>query len=354
MVLIVCNTLYQLLVAINIKVNIHKNDKVDLILTDHTVKFKDIYINIKDKDVFNNVYYVETKRFESEFKPSRSDLLRIAISNSNEYNKHFNYIENTYNYLYTANINQYIKLLYGHLQKNNNKIIVREFEDGFSSYVKTWISLNRYERVLSKFGKKYLCNNIDELYLFEPNLYVCEKTRIIKQLPKISKDDKELVKIINEVFNYKTNYTIREKYIFLEESFSADKYETNDVELIKLVASIVGTDNFIVKMHPRNPINRFENDSIKTLHSSIPWEVFLLNNDFSDKVFITVSSNGTIMPKILFNEDTKTILLINLFKGGIPLFKEDFYKNYLENVYNQYADKNLHIPQNRNELMSLL
>lgn len=54
----------------------------------------------------------------------------------------------------------------------------------------------------------------------------------------------------------------------------------NDVELIEALADKVGKQNMMVKIHPRNPVNRFEKLGYKTNHNTaIPWEVIVMNTD---------------------------------------------------------------------------
>lgn len=44
----------------------------------------------------------------------------------------------------------------------------------------------------------------------------------------------------------------------MEEAFLDDKVPSNDLELFLETAKIVGKENIVVKLHPRNKENRFE------------------------------------------------------------------------------------------------
>lgn len=72
------------------------------------------------------------------------------------------------------------------------------------------------------------------------------------------------------------------------------------------MAERVGRDKIMVKIHPRNPHNRFLELGYKTNQdTSIPWELILMNVDMSDKVLITISSSSILNPILILGQGVK-------------------------------------------------
>ena len=130
------------------------------------------------------------------------------------------------------------------------------------------------------------------------------------------------------------------KYIYFEECYFAETGYMEDVELINTLAEKVGKENIMIKIHPRNPENRFEKLGYKTNKDTfIPWEVILMNNDFSDKVLIAIGSQTILTPYMLFGMNMKSYSLYHCLKEkpdllNGPLFDVimNFYNKYNENI----------------------
>ena len=77
-------------------------------------------------------------------------------------------------------------------------------------------------------------------------------------MPKIDAGDAAFRSLVNRAFGYEISTDRYDrKYLFFEESFFADHYPINDPELVDRLAQRVGKENLMVKIHPRNPVNRF-------------------------------------------------------------------------------------------------
>ena len=62
-VLIICNTVLQIMFATNLKYTEFVDDDVDLIISDHTNNSEVIANNSKNVNAFSNVFYVKSKDF---------------------------------------------------------------------------------------------------------------------------------------------------------------------------------------------------------------------------------------------------------------------------------------------------
>ena len=81
----------------------------------------------------------------------------------------------------------------------------------------------------------------------------------------------------------------------MEEAFFDDKIPSNDLELVLRIAEIVGKDQMIIKLHPRNKVNRFQEYGFQTMqHTQVPWEITLMDEDITDKILFTISSIALI------------------------------------------------------------
>lgn len=145
------------------------------------------------------------------------------------------------------------------------------------------------------------------MYAFSPEIMTYYPPFVVEKLPPIDYADKELVMLYNKIFNFNMNVdSYRQKVIFFEESYYADGYKVDDVEIVNQIASIVGKENTFVKIHPRNPENRFEKLGYYTnKNTSIPWEVIAMNLDLSDKILITIASVSVIMPCVMLGKNIR-------------------------------------------------
>ena len=109
---------------------------------------------------------------------------------------------------------------------------------------------------------------------------------------------------------------------------------------MKQLAQQVGKENIMVKIHPRNPENRFEKLGFKTnKDTSIPWEVILMNiDDVSNKVFITIASQAILNPIMIFGLTIKAYSLYPCLTE-IPQTLQGESWNFLYQLFEKYSDQ---------------
>ncbi len=325
--LFLCNTVYQVLVAMWIKYVNFNDDSCDVILSNHMNGFKSIAENLEKTKFFKNVYTVES--FDYVFKPNKSN-------NSN--NKFFKYfykrfpnlklkkyikLDSKYDELYFSNYDLFTSLLYNALVNKNKHIKLYMFEDGTSSY--SMLIKEFYEATEIKhstpmnfifknlIGEKYIYGNVSAMCVFNPEDMEWKPDFSVNRIPKIDCGNIEFKNAVNITFGYENlTDSYDERYIFFEEAYYAESGYTEDFELVKRLADIVGRENIFIKIHPRNPVNRFREAGFKTNNdTSIPWEVIALNKDLSDKRLVTIASSSILNPVSVLNSDVKCCALIN-------------------------------------------
>ena len=73
------------------------------------------------------------------------------------------------------------------------------------------------------------------------------------------------------------------------------------------------TQNILVKIHPRNRVNRFQEAGYATNQdTSMPWELIVLNSSFERTLFLTVGSSAATNPWCVFGIPAKAVFLCNL------------------------------------------
>ncbi len=312
--LFVCNSVYQILVAMWIRYESCSDIPADLIVSDHMNGGHALYERLQQSSLFDNVYYVENVSF-AKFQKRISHLERIEASlMPNQFLKRFVRLKQSYSAIYLANVDYFSQLLLDAAAHKNPEVQLYIYEDGLftysrlyeKDYASTYIPVTRpLKKFLHRhiYRKRTIYDNVAGMLLFNPDNLNWTPPFPVQALPKIHREDEKFRALCNLVFDYSQSVDQYDrKYIFMEESFYAEGATLNDLEVIQQLAQRVGKENIMVKIHPRNPENRFASLGFKTNgNTSIPWEVILMNlEDISDKRLITVSSSSILNPILIF------------------------------------------------------
>lgn len=316
--LFLCNTPYQVIVATQIAKSEYEKDVNDIIVTDKIADCERLYTNIEKSGVFNKVTLWRIKNkyanknglfFFASFLLSK---LRINIHKI-KFGKYDN--------LFCGNIAKVATILYRTL-KQKKEVNTYLFEDGFSTYSKEccdfFEKINKNNNIKQKLLRVYrkagfeFFLDLKGMYLFSPSILDWEPSFPVIEIEKIDSKNNDLVETYNRIFGIRTIIdSYSEKYIFFEESYFADSINIGDETIIKQIAYRVGLDGFLLKIHPRNPVNRFNNIGIKVnKDTSIPWEIIALNNDLSNKVLITIASGSALTSLVNTNIKPKKIIML--------------------------------------------
>lgn len=351
--LFLCNTLYQLIGASSIR-EMFPCDKADLILSDHSVGNKKIYNKFKEESfIFDNVFYVETKHlYEYDENISKSELIKdykddITISKLIALEK--------YDMFFCANAEPFSERIVNCLKHKNKDTKINWFEDGLSAYSfdkcyfpswKGYIKAS-VNRMLGLYG---VTASVSSYYVFKPEKMMWRPRADIKRIQPISG---KLSTELGRLFDYSNCVDkYEEKYIFFEDG-AMDWSTNSDVELVKIIAEIIGKENIIVKTHPRNPVNRFKELGFKTNQdTSIPWEIIASNIDIENKVLITMYSQSVIMPEVLLGRNGMVIALGDVEGYSDLKVKELF--TYIKEQYLKNSEDRYFVPRNIGQMKDVL
>ena len=246
------------------------------------------------------------------------------------------------------------------------------------------------EGVRDYYSNKVICN-YNALYpnkkiivhLYEPDLVIYNKIHdniILTNISKISTKNTYFINKINQVFNYNSTCNFDNKIIFFEQVsepmpnylnnkiakfllFNAYRkhlkenalfLEKNNIinNLIKFLRNKNLINNFFIKLHPRTQKGIPENCKKyilgdKNNHFPVPWEVYCLNQNFKNNLWITINSSSLLNRLLCFNEinNIKFIILQNCAKNSFDNNLSNFFIN-VDKKYNNF----IIIPNNFEEL----
>lgn len=334
-----CVTVFQLLNAVNIKTTLLKHVKADIILSKAT-DFSKFTKGLKSAGIFRNIYISDdTPETYFEWRRATKQEQTFMMLYPEKYVM-LPDLGHVYTDFYIAVADDYNKLYYYNMVKMGMRPDVHIFEDGLSTYLIDHLEECKNDIWNHNIYKEHaFIKHVTEILLYQPELHVAN-THVcpINMIPKINYKKQNIKIMFNNIFG--SNSLPKEKYIFLEEAFVWDGISSTDMDLVEFIAKAVGKENLIVKMHPRNNINRFSKEGYKIVENSkIPWEMTVMNSDLSDKVFVTVSSTSAFTAGLVFDKPFKTINLFDLMLLGKnvhvrnPKFHE-FYDKLLK-LYNK-------------------
>jgi len=329
-VLFICNSSYQLLTTVQLRLTYYEQFDADLIVTNQFSNAQQIGDNAKSTGLFQNVRFIENKKqnFSSRLKETLFDWIQIWRLRSQL---------GTFDEICFSNISVFTILLTRFFQ-GYSKINI--FEDGFITYSKAFVAMDRASVIARLLLPKGVLGCVHQLFVFSPQLLDWHQDTIhVQPIPTIERDNQSAIQLFNAIFGYQVDVDSYDKrYLFMEESFFADKYPVDDMEIIQALAEKVGKENVMVKLHPRNGVNRFVDMGIKTNKVfSTPWELIVLNQDIQDCTLVTISSSSILQPYLIFGQPIHSIALINTLserpgnmKGELGDFMVALFAHYPE------------------------
>ena len=211
-------------------------------------------------------------------------------------------------------MNSSISQIYAILEKRNKSIKCSRFEEGIVSYNNGFNEKGKKHytkridlaiRARKKIGKQCIIDNCHNFYCFFPEYYkgIYKATEI-----PLIKDDDVIRNQLAEVFDVTDEDFIDEKYIFFTSVYDFEgENQIGEFDVVNRVAELVGKENLIIKIHPRDTRDIYERNGIKTAKaSSVPWEALQLRFGFYDKVLLTATSGAIISTNMMVSRPIKS------------------------------------------------
>lgn len=363
--LFLCNSTYQLLVCINIALEVTAKDQNDIVLSDCT-DFRKIGKKLESENIFDNIFFIDPMAKQKWMKQKgwgtfrqRGYRLTGYINPEHWIGREYKLHLQAYDSIYASNLAQHFWcIIYGDLARKNRNLSLYEYEEGFGSYVIMQRFKKRERPVKNAICKLFGTPNLTEdkikgIYLYFPELYVQPDPVPKLRLPVMNLNDSGIQTMLQRIFGCEGIH-LSKRYIILEESFKVSGEVNNSEQLFTEVVDIVGTDNVLLKTHPRNGKNSYHERDIAVYDATVAWEALIATENIDDKVLITCMSSSAINAKLLYGSKCKIIFLYKLLEGEVSLMykSENTYK-YIDRFLKKY-DGEAFAPSTHEELHNLL
>ena len=207
-------------------------------------------------------------------------------------------------------------LVYYAIDRKNPAINLSLYEEGICEYY-TLGSINWKKKMFHKllFGKYYY-EKCDSLYVHCPeavdNIWGNIKVKSIVSPEHVI----GLSGLLREVFEYhEINPVFSKKYVFIDDCYYGSKKrlekEKQQGKMLKTIASIVGKENIIIKLHPKSSEKKY-GSKYRYVKSHLPMELIAMNESVENKVFISLVSSSIVNFKLVLNKEPCVIVLQRL------------------------------------------
>lgn len=316
--LIVANTFYQVIFSIQMRKTIFKEDLVELIITDHSKNARDVASRLKKFGFFSDVYFVNTLGSLDNRRKIRRviDAFSISFLKSNEFDFYIKDIEEPFfDEFMVFNYDIRMYGVFAILSNFNHNIKLSRFEEGILSY--NTETLYTPTRKIVSFLRKIQKKNIVEdsmlnFYCYYPDLYMGKLHGV--KVPLIEKSE-FLTEILQQSFDFnESNIKYPQKYIFFTSVYDFEGGNPiGEYELVCKVASLVGKNNLLIKIHPRDYRTIYADHGFNVdENSAVPWEAIQLAGDFSEKIFLTVNSGSVLAGSFMSKKPVRTFYMYKL------------------------------------------
>lgn len=316
--LIISNTHYQTIFAIQLKLTLFKDDEVVLIISDHSKNSEMVCENLKELNLFSEVCYVFSREilYSNDKNKQWKDFINFSIMKNNRYKFYLEKIGDCYfDEIISFNLESDIYGLYYILSEKNKEVKLSMMEEGIFTYsnkLESSKKLNLANNIRKRIKKENIYGALENFYCFYPQIYEGDFNAV--GVPLIN-NKSECTSILRKIFNLKENSNIYDrKYIFFTSVFDFEGGKSiGEFELVKKTAELVGKANLIVKTHPRDRRTIYkENGFYVDINSSIPWEVIQLTYDFSSNVFLSATSGSVLSGSFMSENPIRTYYLYKL------------------------------------------
>lgn len=348
--------------ALNLKLTLLKNDLVDLVVLDHSKDNIIYYEELKKLNLFNDLFFLKSRYMKTD--NIKIKLLRyFKVINhylrKNKLLKQSTGFNKKYEDFFVCFPDIPSEIIYYHIKKNNPSVRLNMLEEGIYAYNYFSYQPNLLKKMFTNFifgGNTF--KNYQKAYIYRPDFMVESGENIeLKKLPLIDKNNKEIVQIFNNVFEFKNAVSEewKQKVFYFDQPFPYHSINENVIRLVDFINTKL-TPKFPlnIKLHPRTDENQFGN-KVYVIKTRVPFELVVANNEVKDKILISVFSSACLNPKIMFDEEPYVILLYKLIDLSMITHLNERSFNLANKVKESYKSKNkFFIPETFEELSEII
>lgn len=353
MILFVCESLFQLFNAINLRTTLFKDESVDICVCEKTGLFQNVIGFLKKSKVFDQVYYYGAPMNAKQDLLNKVKKIIYAHKILSHITESLPDIKYDYNKVFVSGAGLSSASIYYFIHRHNKNTKCCLYEDGMFEYVVYTNKELWSRRLISKllFGEYYLDTAV-ELYVYEPNLTINIPTHIRKiAIPKIENyQNRQLYNMIYNFDDKGLDVIDRCSYIYVDTCFFDESSSVIQYDIVEWLYKKVG-DKLLVKLHPRSDIHKYDKIGVTCLKSSQIMELIVMNKKLTHCTFLSSISTAIFNMKSVFNQTPKLIILNNIF--NICGFNQGIAK-YIHNFIFSYPKDKIFQPQNSDELFNLI
>lgn len=333
-ILLLCTTHYQLLVLLQLKNTILKNDTCDIALINLNFDDKSLVKEALTKELkFRKVLFLEN----TTSKMRKSSLFfRCCFGKKNPTN---------YDCFFSFNYDILAHAIFADLYRNNRRIECYQFEEGLLSYITRWKKtkfLSFLYLIRALLFKKNPRSIIKKFYCFEPKLY--EGCFVAEQIEKICID--RFSKVLKMIYPNITN-VYGDKIVYLSSIYDKEGGESiGEFGMIANLSKTIGKDNLVVRLHPRDERDKY-NAFFLDPNKNAPWEAITILLGLNNLV-ISSFSGSLLNLSILLSDSGNYLYTYNLFDTKNVLSNN--YKRALIYFIQKIKNKKLFVINDENEM----
>ena len=342
---ILVNSLFNLMTAIQLRRKILANMPVDIILSDQAKGLEKIYHNRTLEDIFDNVYFAKYSGIDF------SDKIKGVINPNYIIKKITGYDFKPYSDVFFWNPTLFFHYYLFEANKCDLQVNLHVYGDAMGGFF-TDIPLDRgvfrrnfINKMIYKYYHYIPLNECEyDYYEYHPKYITFNTTRKVIEIPSFD-DDPEIIKIFNKVFELSDDQEILDSVIILD--FNQDDHFPDSSEGIDFIYHITKVINksITLKPHPRQGLDIYNGIDVNISNLSCPWELYCLNHVVDDKLIIAFSSSSSILPYILC--DTRYRLIFVDLKNNLSDYFDGKWSLIIQKLVQE--GKNISYVENINE-----
>lgn len=296
-ILIICNTHFQVIIAVQLKLTLFKGDEVDVHVSDHSLNAAAVADRLRQTGLFGGVSYRETKTEIATGKAQKAWSFAAACLGARRFPPYPDYDE-----ILFYNLNIPVYHVADAAVNGSRETAFSGMEEGILSYGRMAYgkSPDLLDKVRAITGRPQIKKSIARYYCFLPELYRIQGGPLEPvRIPPVQTSLNDLRQMLVNVFAFEPK-PIPQKVIFFASSSDIDGNGFGETELILNLAELVGRENILVKMHPRDGRSVYRDAGLNVMErSDVPWEVVQICGAADESLCMTTTSGAFINPAAL-------------------------------------------------------
>lgn len=314
-ILIVANTYYQLILAMQIKLTICNNDYVCLALSDHSANAESVYERLKRESLFDECIFIRSKGViqNRRFLQKCKEIVQLSFFKKNEYAFYLTDLHSlNFDELICYNLEVDTYGIFSILSEHNPQIQYSSYEEGMLSYDNFYYDSAKFKLIRSlrkTVGKPAIFDRYEKFYCVYPELYHGFLNAVA--IPQISMENKRLRNVVAKIFQIKSDMDYSKyKYIYFESVYDTEGRGIGELNFLLDFAERVGKENILVKKHPRSTVHVFEENGIAVdVNSTAPFEALQLNYDMNACTFVSAMSGSVLSINSVIDNPSSVVMI---------------------------------------------